>query len=236
MNGGRITLICIFLSISSCGWKDKNNQTDTNDRPSSNHQIVYPPNSLEYMGHRITLAENASVQTVINQAEQGDIAAQYDLGSRYMWGDAHSGVQRDFSQAAIWFKKAADQGYSGAQLSIALLYKKGKGVNKSNTKAFHYIKLASDQGDSCGQKDLGEMYSQGLGVARDSQKALELFQMAAVKRNSRGLSRGEESSNHACSEDAAYYAASIQHSRNDNYSPNFGNVYLDNKGHIFKTN
>ena len=39
-------------------------------------------------------------------AEQGEASAQEELGTAYFFGD---GVQRDHSEAAKWFRKAAEQ-------------------------------------------------------------------------------------------------------------------------------
>jgi TPR repeat protein len=41
-------------------------------------------------------------------AELGDVAAMYALGERCRYGD---GVEVDWTMAAVWFRKAADEGY-----------------------------------------------------------------------------------------------------------------------------
>ena len=41
-------------------------------------------------------------------ANDGDAAAQFYLGTMYVTGH---GVQQDYSAAALWFRKAAEQGY-----------------------------------------------------------------------------------------------------------------------------
>lgn len=59
-------------------------------------------------------------------ADQGDKVAQNYLGEIYVrsWGT----VKPDFSHAAEWFRKAAEQGYSRAQKNLAILYEQGLGV------------------------------------------------------------------------------------------------------------
>jgi len=45
------------------------------------------------------------------RAEEGSMAAQYDLGKRYLMGD---GLERDLAAARKWFEAAAKQGHEGA--------------------------------------------------------------------------------------------------------------------------
>ena len=45
-------------------------------------------------------------------ADQGLVAAQYNLGLKYERGE---GVGRDHGEAVKWFRKAADQGYGPAR-------------------------------------------------------------------------------------------------------------------------
>jgi len=40
------------------------------------------------------------------------------------------GVQQDYSAAALWFLKAAAQGYAGAQSNLGTLYRDGRGVTQ----------------------------------------------------------------------------------------------------------
>ena len=46
------------------------------------------------------------------KAVQGDAKAQYYLGFMYYKGQ---GVEQDFSQAKLWFEKAAAQGHAGSK-------------------------------------------------------------------------------------------------------------------------
>ena len=51
-----------------------------------------------------------------NLAEQGNAAAQYNLGLMYLEG---KGVAQNDAQAAIWTRKAAEQGHPGAQKTLS---------------------------------------------------------------------------------------------------------------------
>jgi hypothetical protein len=78
--------------------------------------------------------------SVIAQAKAGDAAAQYKLGYDYYLG---RGVALDYVQAAIWWKKAADQGFPQAQNNLGVLYNAGKGVPQSYTEAYFWENLAA---------------------------------------------------------------------------------------------
>src|ERR1700720_1417484 len=56
-------------------------------------------------------------------ANDGDAAAQFNLGLMYMTGH---GVQQDDSAAALWFRKAADQGEAVAEFLLGNQYASGK--------------------------------------------------------------------------------------------------------------
>ena len=52
---------------------------------------------------------------MLQVAEQGDAAAQYNLGLMYYKGQ---GVRQDDAQAVQWFHKAAEQGSAAAQYNL----------------------------------------------------------------------------------------------------------------------
>lgn len=78
-------------------------------------------------------------ETVRKLAEQGNAAAQFDLGTMY---DAGEGVERNFTEAAKWYLKAAEQGDSAAQYNLAIMYDSGEGVEKDIVKAYSWITAA----------------------------------------------------------------------------------------------
>src|ERR1035441_2202299 len=58
-------------------------------------------------------------------ADRGDAIVQFGMGCDYFFGE---GVPQDFPQAAIWFRKAAEQGHTGAQINLGTAYSRGLGV------------------------------------------------------------------------------------------------------------
>jgi Sel1 repeat len=87
-------------------------------------------------------AEQVVDPRVIEQAKAGDAKAQYKLGYDYFLG---RGVPLDYVQAAIWWRKAADQGFPEAQNNLGVLYNSGKGVPQSFAEAYFWQNLAASR-------------------------------------------------------------------------------------------
>ena len=51
----------------------------------------------------------------LKAANQGSLAAQYNIGIMY---DKGQGVKQDYSEANKWYQKAAEQGYTPAQSNL----------------------------------------------------------------------------------------------------------------------
>lgn len=122
-------------------------------------------------------ANASDVNTIYSKAVNGDMTAQYNMGSMYSIGE---GLSQDYSQAFSWFEKAANQGHIESAHNIGLLYEKGRGAPKNYKQAMNWYKRAAAAGYSDSQLNLGVMYSEGIGVDRDVNKAIELFKMAAA--------------------------------------------------------
>jgi TPR repeat protein len=77
---------------------------------------------------------------LIEQAKAGDAKAQYTLGYDYYQG---KGTTKDFAQAAVWWRKSADQGFASAQNNLGVLYNSGMGVPQSFSEAYFWQNLAA---------------------------------------------------------------------------------------------
>jgi len=75
-------------------------------------------------------------------AEQGNAAAQFNLGVMY---DNGQGVPQDRAEALQWFRKAADQGSASAQFNVGVAYLKGQGVPQDYVEAHRWFNLAAAQ-------------------------------------------------------------------------------------------
>lgn len=73
-------------------------------------------------------------------AEQGNVDAQYVMGTLYHYG---YGKPHDEKQAAVWFRRAADQGNAAAQYYLGLIYEKGEGVPRDLVAAHMWFELSA---------------------------------------------------------------------------------------------
>jgi hypothetical protein len=105
-------------------------------------------------------------------AEQGNAAAQHNLGYLYYHG---RGVTQDYAEARHFYELAAEQGHALAQYNLGYLYRNGHGVTQDYAKARHFYELAAEQGHASGQFGLGYLYDEGLGVLQDFYQRLDIF-------------------------------------------------------------
>ncbi len=102
--------------------------------------------------------------------------AENALGSLYATGD--DGVPQDNDEAAIWFQKAAAQGFAKAQKNLGDVYFFGRGQDKDYKQAMLWYSKAADQNFADAQFRLGYMNEKGLGTDANDQLAGELYQKA----------------------------------------------------------
>lgn len=87
--------------------------------------------------------QNAEFQQTRILAEQGDAAAQFNLGLIYTEGQ---GVAKNDKLAVQWFRKAAEQGEVYAQFNLGVMYAQGRGVAKNDELAVDWFRKAAEQG------------------------------------------------------------------------------------------
>jgi len=86
-------------------------------------------------------SNTATQATLREQAERGDMQAQFGLGLAYA-----TGTERNPAEALKWYRKAADQGHMEAQYQIGIDYMTGsKGVT-DYALSEKYLKMAAAQG------------------------------------------------------------------------------------------
>src|SRR5688572_3717473 len=71
------------------------------------------------------------------------------------------------NKAFYWYEKAAETGDVLEQYNLALLYEKGKGIEKHLEKAFYWYQNAAENGVVLTQYNLGNCYENGIGVVKD---------------------------------------------------------------------
>jgi len=117
-------------------------------------------------------------------ADQGDHVAQTQLGHYYS-NPFHSdgsggvfGVERDMTEAAKWYLKAAEQGDTEAQLGLSDCYSSdGSRDLEDLNKAMKWRLKAADQGDANAQLHLGQYWN-------GAPSCVEWYRKAALQGNS----------------------------------------------------
>ena len=109
-------------------------------------------------------------------AEEGNAEAQFGIGLCYENG---RGVERNLTQAAVWYRKAAEQGLDEAQFNLGNLYLNAAGVPKDLVEAVRWYRRAAEQGMPYAQVNLGYSYETGSGLTQDAEKAVSWYRRAA---------------------------------------------------------
>ena len=124
-----------------------------------------------------TPVEVAPVQvTLMDAANRGDAAAQYEVGNRYANGE---GVSQDMAEAAKWFERSANQGVAAAQYRLATQYEKGRGVKQDDRLAREWYEKAAQGGNVKAMHNLAVIHAEGRGTAQDFKTASGWFAQAA---------------------------------------------------------
>lgn len=85
------------------------------------------------------------------------------------------GVPQDYKEAAKWFRKAADQGNSSAQIYLGDMYSNGKGVPQDFKEAANWYRKDAQNSGWDGLRKLGHLYAKGQGVDQDIVLAYVFF-------------------------------------------------------------
>lgn len=183
---------------------------DENDEPAywESHETysIHSSHLKTLFSQRRPKDESKDYQQLQNKADEGDIEAQFAIGSCFQNGEW---VPQSYKKAFQYYKLAADQGHSQAQVSLAILYESGLGVEKDYHQAFHYVKLAANQGSPVGFAVLGKFYAEGKGIEKSPNVAIHYYLMAAEHGNVTAWDSLAEAYEHGigveASEEKAYY-------------------------------
>lgn len=85
------------------------------------------------------------------------------------------------SHPASELVERAEKGDVAAQLSLAIRYRDGKGVERNYAEAMRWGHMAADAGDAAAMDFVGYMYFRGVGVTHNADVAVGYFKAAADK-------------------------------------------------------
>jgi hypothetical protein len=146
-------------------WEPADAQAQSPPASSAPPKPVVPPQTGANEGDIID-------PQIISDARAGDATAQYKLGYDYYLGH---GISQDYAQAAIWWRKAAEQGFADAQNNLGVLYNSGKGVPQSFSEAYFWQNLAAARAN-------GSLQVQFAKNRDDSAAKLSFFERLRVQK------------------------------------------------------
>ena len=120
------------------------------------------------------------LETVKRIADSGDADAQYLLGVMY---EAGAGGEHDESDAAYYFRLAAEQNVATAQTKLGQYYLEGYGVPINENKAFRWFQKAANNGDAEGQLWYGLCFYHGWGIEHNGSKAIQWLKKSGEQDN-----------------------------------------------------
>ncbi|MBR2909250.1 MAG: sel1 repeat family protein [Clostridia bacterium] len=143
-----------------------------NKRPNVNVSMTTFENYQIAMGHYYKQEYNKAFEYFTKAAGGNHSPSMYKLGMMYCRGEA---VERDFSKALEWFKKAIkNDGDVDSVFSIATLYSNGWGVPQDKRKAFDLYMQAAFSDHPEAQAVLGVLYMSGVpGIEASPEKAFQ---------------------------------------------------------------
>ena len=93
-------------------------------------------------------------------------------------------MPRDYTKAAYWYRKAADQGDADAEFNLGILYFNGYGMPKNYNQAAYWYKKSAAQGDVRAELNLGMLCDYyGPASLRNYVKAAYWYKKAAAHNN-----------------------------------------------------
>lgn len=92
------------------------------------------------------------------------------------------------TEAASWYRQAANKGYALAQSNLGGMYEDGRGGEKSDTAAVSWHRNIAEQGHAGRQLRLGNMYLYGRGVDKSDVEAADCLRKAAEQGDPLGQS------------------------------------------------
>lgn len=120
--------------------------------------------------------DNGINPALLAKAKAGKADAEFYVGLHYKQG---KGVPQDNTQAAVWYRRSAEQGNANAEAGLGFLYDNGQGVPQDYAQAAIWWRKAAEQGEMFAQASLGNAYARGRGVPQSYTQAAVWYWKAA---------------------------------------------------------
>ncbi len=137
--------------------------------PQPQPQAQQQPLQLEEI---IAVPAGITPPSLADAAVKGDPQALFEIGARFTDG---RGVAADRTEAAKWYKLAADRGLAPAQYRLGNMYEKANGVERNLSEAKRYYQMAADQGNAGAMHNLAVLLASDAAGAPDFKAAGDWF-------------------------------------------------------------
>ncbi len=134
--------------------------------------------SLEDCGARVELR----VSSEDAESRKKRAVDLYNTGDDYYYG--RNGREKNLVEAAKYYRKSAELGYSKAQNDYGYCCKNGYGVDKNYFEAVKWYRKAAEQGNIFAQNNMGICYELGQGIDKDYTEAVKWYRKSAEQGNS----------------------------------------------------
>jgi TPR repeat protein len=112
-----------------------------------------------------------------SRAAAGDPAAAHDLGVLFAKGD---GVKQDWTEAARWFRRAAELGSAKGQYNYAVMLQRGLGMTADPGAALDWYRRAAEAGLLDAQYTLAISLIRGIGGSPNATEGARWLEKAAT--------------------------------------------------------
>ncbi|QXC50930.1 cell division protein PodJ [Agrobacterium salinitolerans] len=146
-----------------------NSGTVAQNEPSAPAQVAATTVPVQ---DAITVPAGIEPASLAEAAAKGDTQALFEIAARYTDG---RGVAADRTEAAKWYKLAADRGLAPAQYRLANLYEKANGVERNLPEAKRYYTLAAEQGNAGAMHNLAVLLASDAAGQPDFAAAAQWF-------------------------------------------------------------
>jgi len=116
---------------------------------------------------------------LVERADAGNVGASASLGRLLSLGLVFG--DKNFSEAATYYLKAADAGHLASMTRYALFAKDGIGIAKDEALAAKWFLKAAERGQDAAMTNLGSLYETGRGVKQDYAEAARWYRQAVDK-------------------------------------------------------
>ncbi len=112
-------------------------------------------------------------------AQQGEIRAAEEIAYGLLYGEF--GLDADPVAARAWLDRAVSAGSGLAAYNLAMMYRKGIGIERDEERVTHWLRVAADRGVAEAAVEVAYRYLEGIGTPSLPAVADELFAKAAAE-------------------------------------------------------